>query len=311
MVAKKSINSETDSSFTFDWNLIQSFLAVIDAGSLLGAARQTGISQPTIGRHIEALETQLGVSLFARTGRALVPTANARQIADIARSMELGATQIAHSITNATTNKSGLVRITASRTVALHLLPDFALQLQREAPEIDLAIVASDEITNLLRRDADIAIRMVRPKQADVITKRLGAFTLTPCACQSYVDRWGMPRSMADLYHHRFVAPDKDKFFVGKVRELAQAKDNKSGTFKLAFRTDDFATQAAAIRAGVGIGFVADFLLDQYDDLLPIPVELPLPDLPVWLAVHQEIRSTPRIRAVFDSLQKYLKARLG
>ena len=299
-----------DSGFDFDWSLIQSFLAVIDEGSLLAAARRTGSSQPTIGRHIDALELQLGVSLFERTGRALVPTASARQIAEIARSMEQGANRIAHSITRATTEMSGIVRLSASRMVANHLLPEFALQMQRETPEIELAVVATDAVTNLLQRDADIAVRMVKPQQVDLIARRLGTFALMPCASQGYIDRWGMPRTLPDLFRHRLVSPDKDKYFVKMVREIARQTGVDPGTVKLAFRTDDFVTQAAAIRAGVGVGFLVEYLFEQYDELVQLPIELPIPGLPVWLAVHREIRSTPRIRHVFDALQNFLRRRL-
>ena len=299
-----------DSGFGFDWSLIQSFLAVIDEGSLLAASKRIGNSQPTIGRHIDALELQLGVSLFERTGRGLVPTASARQIAELARSMELGANRIAHSITRATTDMSGIVRLSASRMVAIHLLPEFALQIQRESPEIELAVVATDAVTNLLQRDADIAIRMVKPKQVDLIAKRLGTIPLKPCASQAYIDRWGMPRTLPDLFNHRLVCPDKDKHFLKVVKEIAQRTGVDPGSAKLAFRTDDFVTQAAAIRAGVGVGFLVDYLFEQHHELVQLPIELPIPGLPVWLAVHREIRSTPRIRHVFDYLQSFLKQRL-
>lgn len=310
MLELESPDPKRDSGFGFDWSLIQSFLAVIDEGSLLAAARRTGSSQPTIGRHIDALELQLGVSLFERTGRALVPTASARHIAEIARSMEQGANRIAHAITRTTTDMSGIVRLSASRMVANYLLPDFALQIQRESPDIELAVVATDAVSNLLQRDADIAVRMVKPQQVDLIAKRLGTFALRPCASQAYIDRWGMPRTLPDLFRHRLVSPDKDKFFVKIVREIAQRTGVEPGTVKLAFRTDDFVTQAAAIRAGVGVGFLVDYLFDQDDELVQLPIELPFPGLPVWLAVHREIRSTPRIRYVFDTLQKFLRQRL-
>ena len=126
-----------------------------------------------------------------------------------------------------------------------------------------------------------------------------------------YIDRWGMPRTLPDLFHHRLVSPDKDKYFLKIVREIAQHTGIDPRTIKLAFRTDDFVTQAAAIRAGVGVGFLVDYLFEQDDDLVQLPIELPIPGLPVWLAVHREIRSTPRIRYVFDSLQKFLKQRLN
>lgn len=292
----------------FDWNRMQTFLAVIDQGSLQAAARALGQSQPTMGRHIEQLEEELNVVLFERTGRALMPTNTARQLASIARSMQTGADAVSRMAQQKDLTMAGTVRISASRMVTAHMLSDIVLRLQQSAPELNIAVVSTDNVSNLLKRDADIAIRMVKPEQSDLIAKRLGHIAILPCASQSYIDRWGAPRSLDDLFNHRLIGPDKDRTYRGAFKMLAQFAGREPGEVRMVYRTDDFVAQAAAVRSGIGIGFVAQYLLPQNKALVALPLDIPIPPLPLWLAVHREIRTTPRIRLVFDELAKQLKA---
>jgi DNA-binding transcriptional LysR family regulator len=156
----------------FDWSLMRSFLAALDQASLLGAARVLHLSQPTVGRHIAELESQLGVLLFERTGRGLLPTATALQLAEAARSMEAGALQLARTLSGAQTQTRGSVRITASVPVAVQLLPPLLASMRQALPDIQVDLVSSNQVSNLLRREADIAVRMVRPTQCSLIAKK-------------------------------------------------------------------------------------------------------------------------------------------
>ena len=158
----------------FDWSLIRSFLAALDHGSLLGAARVLKTSQPTLGRHIAELESQLGVVLFERTGRGLVPTATALQLAEAARGMEAGALQLARTLTGALAQTTGTVRITASQPVAVQLMPPLMARMRLTLPDIQVELVASNQVSNLLRREADIEVRMVRPEQGTLVAKKIG-----------------------------------------------------------------------------------------------------------------------------------------
>jgi len=290
----------------FDWNLMRSFLAVMDHGSLQAAARALGHSQPTMGRHVEQLESQLSVALFERTGRALMPTETARQIAITARNMQGSADNICRLVQKKDKTLKGLVRISASRVVTSLLLPSITLKIQSVAPDIDLAVVATDSVSNLLKRDADIAIRMVKPDQADVIAKRIGEINIRPCASRSYLDRWGTPKTPPELFSHRIVGPDKDSGVLKGMAQIIQHLGLDFENIRLVYRSDDFLAQRAAIRAGVGIGFAPLFHLDDDSDLIPIPIDIPIPPLPLWLAVHREIRTTPRIRTVFNEIETYL-----
>ena len=158
---------------SFDWTLVRSFLAALEHGSLLSAARALKSSQPTIGRHIAELESQLGVALFERTGRGLKPLAMALKLAESARAMEAGAHQLQRSVSSLDDAVSGTVRITASQTVACVLLPPLLSRLKQKLPGIQIELVSSNEVSNLLRREADIAVRMVQPDQTSLVANLL------------------------------------------------------------------------------------------------------------------------------------------
>ncbi|MFT3734094.1 MAG: LysR family transcriptional regulator [Rhodocyclaceae bacterium] len=282
----------------FDWSLIQSFLAVLRHGSLLAAARHLEASQPTIGRHIAELERQLGVALFERTGRGLVPTDMALRLADAARAMDAGAQQLARQLTDSDQALAGSVRISASQPVACHLLPPILVQMRQAIPGVRIDLVVSNEVSNLLRREADIALRMVAPEQSSLIARRVGAVELTACAHVDYLRRYGVPRQVKDLLAHDLIGGDlRNEAMEGLVRHGVPVTEEH-----FALRTDDLIASWQAIRAGLGIGFAAQYLVrnePQVDALLPT---LKIPALPVWLVVHREIRGNPRIKAVYDYL---------
>ena len=187
----------------FDWHLIRAFLAALDAGSLLGAAKKLQTTQPTVGRQVAQLEAQMGVVLFERTGRGLQPTATALSLADAARSMESGALQLARQLQAKQTQVQGTVRITASQPVAYQLLPPILSSMRDALPEIQVELISSNQVSNLLRREADIAVRMVQPDQGTLIAKKLGSVSVGVYAHKSYLARFGTPHAPDDLLNHR------------------------------------------------------------------------------------------------------------
>ncbi|MCE1193598.1 MAG: LysR family transcriptional regulator [Acidovorax sp.] len=285
-------------SSPFNWSLVQSFLAALDQGSLLGAARVLRTSQPTVGRHIAELETQLGVVLFERTGRGLQPTPTALQLAESARTMEAGAHQLARSVSGAEAGVAGTVRITASQPVACVLLPPVLARMRQALPDVQVELVASNEVTNLLRREADIALRMVRPDQASLVARRIGTVTLGAYAHRDYLRRKGTPRQPSDLLQHELVGADRNEDILRGFTALGTAVERQH----FAFRTDDLMAYWEGVRAGLGIGFVADYVARTDPGVVPVLPQLPLPELPIWLTVHREIRTSRRIRAVYDFL---------
>lgn len=288
---------------SFDWSLIRSFLAALDQGSLLGAARVLKTSQPTLGRHIAELEAQWGVVLFERTGRGLVPTDTALQLAEAARGMEAGALQLTRTLSGAQAQTTGTVRITASVPVAVQLLPPVLARMRLALPDIQVELVSSNQVSNLLRREADIAIRMVRPEQGTLVAKKIGNVVVGAYAHRAYLARHGAIRQPTDLLRHTLIGNDTDT----SIQRGFQALGYPVGPEAFALRTDDFIVQWQAVRAGFGIGFVADYMARTEPDVLRVLQGLlPIPDLPMWLAVHREIRTNKRIRAVYDFLAEAL-----
>lgn len=282
----------------FDWSLARTFLAALESGSLLGAAKRLGSSQPTVGRQISELESQLGVALFERTGRGLLPTQSALQLAGSAQAMESAALQLARSGTGWQKQAGGTVRITASQPVACYLLPPVLNDMRRVLPEIQVELESSNMVSNLLRREADIALRMVRPDQSTLIAKRIGAVKVGTYASRDYLARRGTPRQPMDLIGHDLIGYDKGEDIIRGFRAFGQSIARDA----FAFRTDDLIVQWEAVRAGLGIGFFATYLARTDPDVSTILPTMDLPELPMWLTVHREIRTSPRIRAVFDFL---------
>ena len=282
----------------FDWSLVRSFLVVLEKGSLLAASRDLQLSQPTIGRHVAELESQLGLVLFDRNGRGLLPTEAAYHLAESARIMQSGADQLARNVLGADLGASGTVRITASQPVSCYVLPPLLAQMRLSLPDVQVELVASNEVSNLLRREADIAVRMVQPQQASIIARRVGKVTLRACAHQDYLRRRGVPRQPSDLLAHDLIGGDRND---DTLKGFA-AQGLVVGREQFAFRADDLIVVWQAVRAGLGVGFVSEHLIRSDSAVIPVLPKLKIEPLPVWLAVHKEIRTSKRIRAVYDFL---------
>ncbi len=292
---------------SFDWSLMRSFLAMIERGSLLAAARQLGVSQPTLGRHVAELERQLGTVLFERTGRGLVATSAARSIADQARAMADNAEAIGRTLTGQSTQLSGSVRITASQTVATYLLPQLLSGFREREAGIAIDIIASNAIANLLRRDADIAVRMVRPTQASLVARRVGEVRIGAYARKDYLRRRGVPDNPSDLTRHNLIGLDRDDSIIRTFASFGHRIERDS----FIIRSDDHIVLWQALCAGLGVGFAATWLADREPSLERVLQHLPMAKLPVWLTVHREIRSSARIRALYGFLAGAISAALA
>ena len=282
----------------FDWSLVRSFLAVLDAGSLLGAARALGAQQPTLSRQVAQLEAQVGAPLFERTGRGVVPTALALAIAGAARQMAAGADALGQSLAGRRAVVGGTVRITTSEVAALWLLPPVLVALQAAEPDIQVELVASNALSNLLRREADIAVRMVRPVQQSLVARKLGDIPIVAAAHRDYLARAGSPREPGDLLQHRLIGFDRDDSMQRGFAALGLAVTREH----FALRTDSQVAYGQLLASGAGIGFVAKYNLAHWPGVLPLLPMLKIPPLPCWLAVHREIRGNPLVRRVYDFL---------
>lgn len=288
---------------SLDWTLVQTFLAVAEHGSLSAAARALRLSQPTLGRQIKALEEQLGKELFQRhergfqltsTGAELLPSARAMR--DAAHALELISMAKDETLT-------GTVRITASLAVSRHHLPPLVAQFRERLPEVEIELAPSDDSSNLHYREADIAVRMYRPTQLDLVTQHLGELGLGAFAAKSYVARRGMPGSAEELALHDIVGLDKRTQIIDGFRRAGFNLERDF--FKV--RCDEQATNWELVRAGCGIGFAQRSIGCPDPELVEIPLNIQLPRLPLWLTAHAAIRHTPRVQRVWELLAQGLR----
>ena len=291
---------------TFDWSLTQAFLATAETGSLSAAARQLGRSQPTVGRQIQALEEQLGVTLFQRAPRGLILTEVGNKIMPFARSLSEEAGRLSLAAESTSGALEGTVRITASDMVATYYMPDILRRLMHEEPQISIDLVATDSMQNLLTREADIAVRIAEPDQNDVIAQRLGSVEIGLFGSDGYFQKFGKPQTFEDLSGHLMLGFDKSDLILRRLRSMGM--EAKREMFR--FRTDNQLSYLNALRAGVGIGGCSIALSQRFGGLTQVLHDLPIPPLPVYLVAHQELRTSARIRHVYDYLSKTLKAAL-
>ena len=287
-------------SSDFDWSLARSLVAVIDQGSLLAAARALRVSQPTVGRHIAELERQLGVVLFERSNRGFRPTATALRLVEAARTMAEEADKLSSLAKTQDRSLSGSVRLTAAQPIACVLLPPILRAMQEALPEVTVELVVSNAVNNLLKREADIALRMVRPQQATLVSRRLCQVPLHACAHEDYLRRRGVPEKPHDLRRHDIVGSDRSM----ELERGSSMAGYPSPQLRLVMRSDDLMAQWASIRAGLGVGFAAGYVIRSDPAVKVLLPTLNIPSLPLWLVVHREIHTTPRIRAVFDFMAK-------
>jgi DNA-binding transcriptional LysR family regulator len=285
------------------WDLHRSFLGVLRHGSLSAAARALGLTQPTLGRHIDALEDALGVKLFARSRNGLAPTHAALSLAPHAEAMEAAALAMARAASGESGEPSGAVRLTASNMIGAEVLPRILTGFRARHPRIAVELSLSNRNQDLSRRDADIAVRMIRPTQKALIAKRLGALGIGLYAHRRYIAAHGMPRHLEELAHHTLIGFDRD---AGALRALGGGVPVTREIFAL--RTDDDIAQLNALRAGFGIGGCQAGIAAREAELVPVLPALVHFKLEMWLVMHEDLRGSRRVRLLFDHLAEALKA---
>ncbi len=289
-----------------DWSLYRAFLAVLTEGSLSAAARALGLTQPTLGRQIAQLERDLGVALFTRSPQGLKPTDAALDLAPHAQAMAGAASALIRAASGAGDTGRGVVRLTASEIIGAEVLPSILAAYRPLHPSVVIELSLDNQQQDLLRGAADIAVRMVRPTQDALVAKRLGDTHLGLYAHRRYVAADGAPATLDALADHALIGFDKGTPFL---RGLVQRVPLPPQGF--AFRADSDLAQLAAVRAGFGIGFIQHGVARRDPDLIPVcPGQIGF-DLPVWLVMHEDLRTTLRMRTLFDHLADGLAAFLS
>lgn len=283
-----------------DWTLLRAVLAVAQTGSLSGAAAQLRLTQPTLGRQIKAAEQGLGQPLFTRHARGLTPTPFCETLLPAALQMNDAAKAVSVLAAGQSPDTSGRVRLTASVFVTAHILPDILADIRDAHPNISLDIVASDTTENLLFHEADIALRMYRPTQLDIIAKHLGDLSLGMFASDRYIARHGIPETTDALHNHHMVGYDRSDLILRGMRDMGM--DVTRDFFTTC--TDDQVAYWNFVAAGCGIGIGQSYVAERTPGVRRILHGLQLPPLPVWLTAHPSLRHQPRVSAVWTALDR-------
>ena len=285
------------------WEYYRSLLAVLKHGSLSGAARALGITQPTVGRHIAALEKELGATLFTRSQQGLLPTEVALALRPHAETMEHTAALMARAASSQGQDVAGTVRIAASEVVGVEVLPPILASLRERHPELVIELVLSNKVQDLLRREADIAVRMLRPRQEQLVARKVGDIELGLHAHTDYLARHGTPLDLDGMARHAVIGYDEASPFVRNAGKAFQGLTREN----FAWRCNSDLAQMALIRAGAGIGVCQSGLAARDPALrrvLPQAFSLPME---TWVTMHEDLRGSLRCRATFDALVEGLR----
>ncbi|NUP08945.1 MAG: LysR family transcriptional regulator [Polyangiaceae bacterium] len=287
-------------SVNFDWNRARAFLVTAEEGSLSAAARALGMTQPTLGRQVTALEDELDVVLFERVGRGLRLTAGGLDLLEHVRTMADAANRVSLSASGRAQSIEGTITITASEVVSAFLLPPILAELREEHPGIEIKVVASNAVRDLRRREADIAVRNGRPTDPSLFAVRLRDTPARLYATRSYLKKIGYPKTRDDLRRAELIGFD-ERFMEGMNALGFQLTEKNFPIF-----TESHMVLWELVKNGLGIGVI----LEEIGDAEP-RVERALPsmapiEVPMWLVSHREVHTSRRVRVVFDVIAKHL-----
>lgn len=292
-------------AISFDWNQARSFLAVAEEGSLSAAALALKLTQPTVTRQLAALEADLGVTLLERTGRTVTLTPAGLELLDHVRAMAQGANMMSLTASGQSQDIDGKVRVTASEMTAAYLLPEILDRLYEAAPDLQLEITADNSIRDLLLREADIAIRHMRPEQPNLIAKLACEQTMRFYAVEKYLARYGRPQQAGDMSAHQFVSFGDFERIVGYLKLVGLDLSQKN--FRYASNSQLVEWEIA--RNGHAIAIMNDNISAKFPEFQPVLTEIEPFSIPVWLVAHRELQTSRRIRLVFDILARALSGR--
>ncbi|NMZ67709.1 LysR family transcriptional regulator [Pseudomonas peli] len=285
-----------------DWNQLRAFLETAETGSLSAAARKLGQSQPTLSRQVAALELALGVTLFERVGKTMALTTTGQELLGHARVMGAAAHELGLAAAGRSEEVEGVVSVATSDAVAAYLMPKILLQIRQAAPGIQVEVVASDGFSDLLRREADIAIRHVRPEQPELIGRLVRQSSACFYASESWVREHGLPRTAEEAVQHDFIGMDRAGHYLQHMR--SKGLQLSSANFRS--YADNSVTYWEMVRQGLGIGAIMEEIARETPGMVHVLEDVAGFPLPIWLVTHRELRTARRIRIVFDLLAEIL-----
>jgi len=294
-------------SVNFDWNHIRAFLVTAEEGTLSAAAKALGLTQPTLSRQVSALETDLGLTLFERVGQRLVLTNSGLELLEQAREMGNAALEFSLTATGQSEQIEGSVIVSASELTAAYMLPKIIAKLRQEEPGIDIEVVVTNEPSDLKRREADIAIRSFHPTQNDLIAKKLGKEAIWLYCTQKYLDTLPQIKDYAELKDIQIIGFDRSN----SVSEILDKQGWKLSSQNFSLVTSCQLMQVALCKEGQGMMFFPENISDREPSLVRAFAHMgPIMELPIWLVCHQELRTSLRVRRVFDFIATELKKQI-
>jgi DNA-binding transcriptional LysR family regulator len=286
-----------------DWNQLRAFLETAETGSLSAAARKLKLTQPTLGRQVAAIEQRMGVTLFERVGKTMALTPTGLDLLEHARAMGAAAEALGLAATGRAEAIEGVVSVTATDLVAAELLPPLVQQLREQEPGIAIEVIASNALSDLLRREADIAVRHVKPEQPELIARLIREATAGFYASEAWVAAHGHPRSASDAAHLPFVGSDRSGQFLAYLQQHGLPLTEAS----FSCYADHSVAHWALVRQGMGIGAMMDEVARATPGMVRVLDAVAPVRFPIWLVCHRELRTSRRIRVVFEALARGLK----
>jgi len=288
----------------FDWNRARAFLVTAEEGSLSAAARALDMTQPTVGRQVSALEAELGVSLFERTNSGLVLTQSGADLMVQVKTMADAATNLSRLASGHVETVEGIVCISATEMVAAFILPPIIEKLRKQWPKIEIEIIASSDTSDLSRREADIAIRNYRPTQQELIAKRVQNTLGHLYASKNYLQNLEHQLSPQDLNNETFLGVDRSNSVISYLNKFGF--DLSSSNFPVIVA--NHLVQWQMVKHGIGIGFMMADIGDAEPLVSRVLPKFPAFETETWLVAHRELKTSRRLRVVFDYLAAELSA---
>lgn len=285
-----------------DWNQLRAFLETAETGSLSAAARKLGLTQPTLSRQVAAIEQSMGVTLFERVGKAMVLTHTGLELLEHARTMGAAAAALSLVATGRSEAVEGVVSVSATDAVAAYLLPPLVRRLRAQEPGIAIEVISTNAISDLLRREADIAIRHVKPEQPDLITRHVREASASFYASKEWVQVYGHPRTAEEAADLPFVGADRTGQYLGYLQQHGLPLSEKN----FSCYADHSVAHWSLVRQGMGIGAMMDEIALDTPDTVRVLDDVPEVRFPIWLVSHRELRTSRRIQVVFEALAQGL-----
>ena len=286
----------------FDWNRARAFLVTAEEGSLSAASRALTIAQPTLGRQIKALEDELGVVLFERSGRGLEITPSGKELLEHARNMGDAANKLSLVSSSKSESLEGNIAITATEMMAVFILPPLIQKLRKLEPGISIELISSNQASDLIRREADIAIRNFRPTQQDLIAKKIKNLNYHLYATPEYLTSIGNPKTAKALSQAEFIAFNRASHLI----EILNDKGFTISDRNFSVKSESSSSNWALVKQGLGLGGMQEDIGDADPFVERALPNFSLPQTELWLVAHRELKVNKRIRMVFDFLASEL-----